>query len=523
MPPPLQLITQGESIAPMSARTFFLIGLLLVGCGKVVDPPGDGTGSGEAPTNVTAAANIDRGVRLSWTAPAGTITGYTVTASPADGMVRVVGTSALVTGLSVGQAYRFTVKAMTAAGPSRDSEPSNEITAVAGPAAPTGVSGCGADRQVTIGGSQVLGATGYNIYYDTAPGVTKLARNMMTAPSLPFTLPGLTNASKLYYVVAAVDANRVESVDSAEDSATPDAVIHDVVFGHSYAGGQQSIEIVDCVSKVAQNSTPPARLIKGASAGIVTSYYNQIALDPDRALVYYRNPGGILVFSDATKAAGDLTPLRSITGTATGLSGGGGIALDTTRDVLYVLNSGTSILQFANVSASNGNVGPAKIISGTATTLTSNASALAIDTTNDRLYVSNYTNVLVFHNASAMAGNVIPTRTITLGGGATLTSFGVAVDVANDQLYIGSRNTGAIYAVRASTANGAVTPSRTLTGLNVPMGVAVAQNRLFMMSDNNANQFFGWNNAVNVNGQVAPDIVFKFPSLVATAGFAYAP
>jgi len=251
--------------------------------------------------------------------------------------------------------------------------------------------------------------------------------------------------------------------------------------------------------------------------GIVSADYNELALDPTKALLYYRNPSAILVFSNATKVTGNTAPTRTLTSAA--LGGGRGIAIDTTRDLLYVLEGDNSVLVFANASTANGAVTPLHTISGAAF---SNAGGIAIDTTNDRLYVADLGNVLVFNNASTANGAIAATRTITISG-ATLAAFGVAVDVTSDILYIGSRNVGDIYSVPASTANGAVVPTRTITGLNVPMGVGVFGNRLFSVSDNNSDLVSAWNNADNQNGAVAPDALIQLPTITAESGFAYAP
>jgi hypothetical protein len=97
----------------------------------------------DAPTNVTATAG-DTTATVSWTAPVSNggspITSYTVTSDPVGGTATPTGaTSALVTGLTDGTSYTFTVIANNAEGPSDPSDPSNSVTPTA-PVGPPGMS-----------------------------------------------------------------------------------------------------------------------------------------------------------------------------------------------------------------------------------------------------------------------------------------------------------------------------------------------------------------------------------------------
>ena len=116
---------------------------------------------------------------MSWTAPAtngSPITGYTVTTSPGGATTPASGTSVLVTGLTDGTPYTFTVTATNGIGTSLASDPSSPVTPAAptatAPDAPTGVGAVAGDGQATVSwtapaanGSPI---TGYTV--TTSPG-----------------------------------------------------------------------------------------------------------------------------------------------------------------------------------------------------------------------------------------------------------------------------------------------------------------------------------------------------------------
>ena len=483
-----------------------------------------------SPTEAVASANVTQGVRLTWKAPAvgGAITSYTVAMAPLGGNVRISGTSAVITGLTVGESYTFTIRATNGAGTGPSSESTMAVTVVDGPTPPASFIACGADQiaqlraDVKLGGpNNMKGAPTYNAYFDGAAGVSMLTPARVAIPALPFTHSGRKNAAKLYYVITAVDAKGVESVESAEDATTPDSAVHDSMFVTSYIGTVQAVEIVDCFSKLPTGVTPPARLLKGASTTIQTTMYNTIAVDGPRALLYYRKPTSILVFANATTITGDVAPVRNIAGSLTKLTNGGGVALDATRDIFYVMDSSGAILVYPGASSADGNVAPARSIAGAATKL-GNAYALWIDVTNDRLYVAVGTNVLVFDGASTATGNIAPKRIISAVG-ETQPSYGVTVDATKDVLYASARSSGAIHTFVASTADGATAPVHSVTGVNVPMGLGVFNDKLIMISDNSGTLVSQWSNAATVNGATAPDKVISLPTMVGTGAFAYVP
>lgn len=105
-----------------------------------------------APSNVQAVA-ADSKATVSWSPPTsgGTPTSYTVTASPGGAAAMVGGTvhQATVTSLSNGTTYTFTVTA-TNGGGSATSLPSNPVTPVAPPGAPTSVTATQDDAAAVV-------------------------------------------------------------------------------------------------------------------------------------------------------------------------------------------------------------------------------------------------------------------------------------------------------------------------------------------------------------------------------------
>ena len=86
--------------------------------------------------------------------------------------------------------------------------------------APSNVNATAGDGQVSISWGSVSGATSYNIYWSTSPGVTADTGTNISNVTSPYTHTGLTNGTTYYYVVTAVN-NYGESGESNEVSATP--------------------------------------------------------------------------------------------------------------------------------------------------------------------------------------------------------------------------------------------------------------------------------------------------------------
>lgn len=181
-----------------------------------------------APT-ATAASPGDSSAVVTWDAPAFTgdtaITSYTITASP--GGATATWTSgilaAVVTGLTNGTEYTFTVKATNSGGTGPDSTPSAGVTpyAVATvPGSPTGVVASGGDAVAVVtwnapsdGGAAI---TSYTI--TATPGG---ATATWSSGPLVATVTGLSNGTAYTFKVNATNSVGTGSDSSASNSVTP--------------------------------------------------------------------------------------------------------------------------------------------------------------------------------------------------------------------------------------------------------------------------------------------------------------
>jgi sugar lactone lactonase YvrE len=150
-----------------------------------------------------------------------------------------------------------------------------------------------------------------------------------------------------------------------------------------------------------------------------------------------QNGNSILRFDNGLTASGNVTPAATIFGAGTGLAGPQFITIDAAADRLFVANAnGPNVLVFDGISTRTGNALPTRIITGPAGTFTA-PSDVALDKTRDLLYVADGAELLVFSPASTVSGTTPVTRDITLTfGGAQINTQGIFLDAANDRLYV---------------------------------------------------------------------------------------
>ena len=205
-------------------------------------------------------------------------------------------------------------------------------------------------------------------------------------------------------------------------------------------------------------------------------------------------PGTVNILEYAAGASGTATPIRTITGPATGLQVLTNnlvysLDLDSAGNLYVVANvatgSGPGNLIYQGISvyapSETGNAAPTRVILGNATTL-GNISQIAVDPTGN-VYVANEPatqpdSILVFD--SMAKGNVAPVATIAGSNTMIYYARGVAVD-STGNIYVATlaQATGPMAAtlggtpsilVFASGATGNVAPTRVISGAATTMG-----------------------------------------------------
>jgi hypothetical protein len=215
----------------LSAAAQYIVTVNLQGGGTGLDtltiavavgtPPG-------APTNVTAVAGVAQAT-VSWTAPAsvgsGPITGYTARAVSDNSKTCSWTTGPLncvITGLTNGTAYTFTVTASNGAGAGTASTPSAAVTPATTPGAPTNVTASLASGAGTTGTVQVswtaptvTGGAAVTSYTVTAsPGTATCTATGTTSCNVA----GLTFGTAYTFTVK---ANNVAGAGTASSPSSP--------------------------------------------------------------------------------------------------------------------------------------------------------------------------------------------------------------------------------------------------------------------------------------------------------------
>src|SRR5580693_7971668 len=196
--------------------------LLHAGCASTGYNGGGGakTTVPAAPMGLTAVAGNAQ-VALNWTASSGA-TGYyvkrsTTTGGPYTQIATQATTTDTDTGLTNGTKYYYVVSAYNSAGQSANSAEVNATPVLAAPSAPTGLAATAGNAQASLSWAATSGASSYHVKRSATSG----SETQISAPtSNSYTDTGLTNGTKYFYVVSAVNSGG-ESANSSEVSATP--------------------------------------------------------------------------------------------------------------------------------------------------------------------------------------------------------------------------------------------------------------------------------------------------------------
>ena len=228
--------------------------------------------------------------------------------------------------------------------------------------------------------------------------------------------------------------------------------------------------------------------------------------------LYVTSGNSILRFDNALNATGNIAPGGTINGTSTTLSSPHALQIDTGTDRLYVANQGAgSVLVFSAASTVTGNIAPSATLVGANTGLSSPV-GIALDTTRNILYVADGTTVFVFANVSSLSGttNTGPAQSFITG----FTITGIFVDAANNILYAADAtdNTVAIYQ-SANAQSGVGFASGTIvgpdTGLSRPTGAALDSAGRLLISNPGVPSISAYPNPTSASGDVLPAAVIK--------------
>lgn len=178
-----------------------------------------------APLGFSATASSGQ-VSLAWSTVSGS-TGYNVYRSGSMGSqgtklnsAPISNNSYVDTGVTNGTTYYYEVTAVNAGGESSASTQQSATPQVATPGQPTGLSATAGGGQVSLTWSTVSTASGYNVYRSNTSGSQGAKLNSALVTSNNYVDSGLTNGTKYYYEVTAVNAGG-ESLASTQQSATP--------------------------------------------------------------------------------------------------------------------------------------------------------------------------------------------------------------------------------------------------------------------------------------------------------------
>jgi DNA-binding beta-propeller fold protein YncE len=218
----------------------------------------------------------------------------------------------------------------------------------------------------------------------------------------------------------------------------------------------------------------PLRTIQGQNTGLdqpagIFVYNDVTDSSKDEIGATNANSNSITIYQRADN--GDIAPMRTIVGAATGIDGPGGMFLDKTNDEILVANGNNDSITIYNRS-DDGNVPPQRTIQGSNTGLNAPC-GVYVDEVNGEIVVANNAGNSITVYGIGADGNVNPLRTPISGSNTGLRApCGIAVDANSNEIAV-TNTTGNTVTYYSRTATGDVSPLRRIrdAGLNVPTGL----------------------------------------------------
>jgi hypothetical protein len=363
-----------------TAYTFTVTAFNAAGPGLPSAPsaPATPAGSPGAPTGVSATASAPPGsvvgqtvgqATVTFSAPASNggspITGFTVTSNPGgpgivDSNAGSAGLSHVITGLSVGTPYTFTVVATNGVPlSSAPSAPSNSVTptpAATVPSAPAAPTAAGGNAQATVtfappasnGGSAITSFT----VTSTPDGITA------SGGASPIVVPGLTNGTPYTFTVAAFNGVGAGPASAASNSVTPATVPGVPVSPAANAGnGQATVTFAppasnggSAITSFTVTSTPGGITASGSASPIVVP-----GLTNGIAHTFTVTASNIVGTGNPSIATNSVTPTAgSVPGSPTGVTAVPGPARATVSFTPPASNGGSAITSFTVTSTPDG-------------------------------------------------------------------------------------------------------------------------------------------------------------------------
>ena len=233
--------------------------------------------------------------------------------------------------------------------------------------------------------------------------------------------------------------------------------------------------------------------------GLVLSIF--LAWVPGFAEIFVTNDSGDSVTVFSNNANGNQAPLRTISGSQTGLSGQPrGIFADSAHGEIFVATQSGDVLVF-DIGAT-GDTAPKRQITQN---VYGDFQGIFVDLVNNEIFLANrdYDAVTVFNRTDS--GSLAPKRTIRGSNTGLNEPRGIYVDTTNNEIYV-ANNYGSSITVYSRTADGNVAPVRTITSSTANLGdiqgifVDTAHNEIFAAGVQNALYVF----PRTANGDTAP-------------------